>query len=39
MGVLLTFPASRYIDTASVLLPALPLYAALYLVEALRKSR
>jgi hypothetical protein len=34
MGVLLTFPAARYIDTAAVLLPALPLYAAFHLVEA-----
>jgi hypothetical protein len=37
MAVFLTFPASRYIDAAAVLLPALPLYAAFHLVEALRK--
>jgi hypothetical protein len=30
MGVLLTFPAARYIDTAAILLPALPLYAAFH---------
>jgi len=29
--VLITFPASRYIDTAAVLLPALPLFAAIRL--------
>jgi hypothetical protein len=31
LTVLTTFPAWRYIDTAAVLLPALPLYAALRL--------
>ena len=31
LAVLITFPASRYIDTAAVLLPALPLFAAIRL--------
>jgi hypothetical protein len=38
VGVLITFPAARYIDSAAVLLPALPLYAAFHLVEALRRA-
>jgi hypothetical protein len=38
LSVLLTFPAARYIDSAAILLPALPLYAALHLVGARRKS-
>jgi hypothetical protein len=37
LSVLLTFPASRYIDTAAILLPALPFYAAFHLVGARRK--
>jgi hypothetical protein len=37
LSVLLTFPAARYIDSAAILLPALPLYAALHLVGARRK--
>jgi hypothetical protein len=36
LTVLLTFPASRYIDAAAALLPALPLYAAIRLWQALR---
>jgi len=31
LAVLITFPASRYIDTAGILLPALPLFAAIRL--------
>jgi hypothetical protein len=36
--VLITFPSSRYIDAAAILLPALPLYAAIRLGQALRTS-
>jgi hypothetical protein len=39
LAVLMTFPASRYIDTAAILLPALPLYATFHLVGARRKAR
>lgn len=40
MAVLVTVPAWRYIDTAAVLLPALPLYGALRLAAALgRRER
>ncbi|MBX9778436.1 MAG: hypothetical protein K2Y71_29025 [Xanthobacteraceae bacterium] len=35
LAVLITFPASRYIDTAAVLLPALPLFGAIRLGMAL----
>jgi hypothetical protein len=38
LAVLLTFPASRYIDTAATLLPALPLYGALRLAAAYSRS-
>ena len=37
--VLTTFPASRYLDTAGLLLPALPVYGVLSLVAALRRGR
>jgi hypothetical protein len=36
--VLVTFPATRYIDTAAMLLPAIPLTLALALLARLRKS-
>jgi hypothetical protein len=39
LSVLLTFPASRYIDTAAILLPALPLYATFHLAGVWRKAR
>ena len=38
LAVLITFPASRYIDTAAVLLPALPLFAAIRLGMAFAAS-
>lgn len=36
LTVLTTFPAARYIDTAALFLPVLPIYAALCLIAALR---
>jgi hypothetical protein len=38
LAVLITFPASRYIDTAAVLLPALPLFGAIRLAMAVAAS-
>jgi hypothetical protein len=38
LAVLITLPASRYIDTAAVLLPALPLFAAIRLGKAFAAS-
>ena len=35
LAVLVTFPASRYIDTAATLLPALPLFCAIRLAAVL----
>ena len=37
-AVSITFPASRYIDTAGILLPALPLFAAIRLGMAFAAS-
>jgi hypothetical protein len=39
LTVLITFPSSRYIDAAAILLPALPIYAAIRLAQALRSAR
>jgi hypothetical protein len=36
LTVLITFPASRYIDTAATLLPALPLFGAMRMLVSLR---
>jgi Dolichyl-phosphate-mannose-protein mannosyltransferase len=38
LAVLITFPASRYIDTAAHLLPALPLFGAIRLAAAYSRS-
>jgi hypothetical protein len=38
LAVLITFPASRYIDTAAILLPALPLFGAIRLGMAFAAS-
>lgn len=38
LAVLITFPASRYIDTAAVLLPAVPLFGAIRIGMALAAS-
>jgi hypothetical protein len=35
----MTFPALRYVDSAALLLPALPIYAAWSLVDRLRERR
>ena len=37
LTVLATFPAGRYIDTAALFLPALPIYGCLSLAAALRR--
>jgi hypothetical protein len=39
LAVLTTFPATRYIDTAAALLPAVPIVIALAIVHGLRTSR
>jgi hypothetical protein len=39
LAVLTTFPATRYIDTAAALLPAVPIAIALAIVRGLRTSR
>ena len=39
LTVLMTFPALRYVDSAALLLPALPIYAAWSLVDRLRERR
>ena len=35
LSVIVTYPASRYIDTAAIFLPALPIYAVMTLISAL----